>query len=129
MAGCDRDEACHDSGLGARLPAQLLQLAQRVTGGFDDGRRTIGQGFAELGRQRGHVKTPSQVTGAPADLGSRVRQRKDNVIGLQFPQPGKSAQSAGPHFAGGVGKRRTSTFLIARVTRNSSRAPSVGAGR
>jgi hypothetical protein len=111
------------------LPTQLLQLAQRVTGGFDDGRRTIGEGFAELDRQGGHVKTPGHVTGAPADLGGRVRQRKDNVIGLQRAQPGKSAQSAGPHFAGRVGKRRTSAFLIAHVTRNSSRAPSVGAGR
>jgi len=85
MAGCDREEASHDSGLGARSPAQLLQLAQRVTGGFDDGRRTIGEGFAELDRQGGHVKTTGQVTGAPADLDGRIRQRKDNVTGLQRP--------------------------------------------
>jgi hypothetical protein len=129
MAGCDGDEADHDSGLGARLPTQLLQLAQRVTGGFDDGRRTISEGFAELDRQGGHVKTPSQVTAPPADLGGGIRQRKDNVIGLQRPQSGKGTQSARPHLAGRVGKRRTSAFLIARVTRNSSGAPALGAGR
>jgi hypothetical protein len=58
MAGCDPDEAGHDGGLSAQLPTQLLQLAQRVTGGFDDGRRTISERCAELDRQGGHVKTP-----------------------------------------------------------------------
>jgi len=82
-----------------------------------------------LDRQGGHVKTPSQVTGPPADLGGGIRQRNHNIIALQRPQSGKSTQRAGAHFAGRVSKRRTSAFLIARVTRNSSRAPSVGASR
>jgi hypothetical protein len=59
MTGCDDDDAIHDTGLRARLPCQLFELAQCVTGGLDDCGRTISECFAQLARQRGHAKAPS----------------------------------------------------------------------
>jgi hypothetical protein len=58
MAGCHDDDPSHDHGFGAWLPGQFFELAERVTGGFDDLWRTIGECVAELARQRCHVKAP-----------------------------------------------------------------------
>jgi hypothetical protein len=72
MAGRHGDHPSHNHGLGAWLPRQLFELAQRVTGRFDDGRRAICECIAKLASQGGHAKPPSQVTGAPTHLGSRI---------------------------------------------------------